>query len=207
MKIILSVLLFLTFSATANADVFQHPLLAQNASAVEKQIPQPEILKTEFKQIKKIAGLQKDLISSGKLIYAKDKGFSWEISKPFAVTYILTQKGLMQIEDGKKTLISADKQAFFNEFSQILQSIFSGKYEQLSQHFTLFFTGDAKQWNLGLRPTDKTVQSVITEISVTGGKNTERIFIKEQNGDTTEIKLSNNLPQKLTSEEENSFNF
>jgi hypothetical protein len=205
MKKIALLTLTLLWSLSANAALFDHPVT--DGAIIEQQIPQPEIYKSDFTQIKKISGLQKDLKSSGKIMYAKNKGFYFEIHKPFAATYIFTKKGLMQIEDGQKNIISADKQPFFHEFSEILQSIFSGKYDQLSKHFDVYFEQQGKKWTLGLRPTNSTVNSVITEIIVTGSKNTETVTFKEKNGDTTQIKLSNNGKPQLTGEEENYFNF
>lgn len=196
----------LLFSA-AYADVFSYPVRSNTSVSIEQHIPQPDILRSDFKQIKTIVGMQKDLFSSGRIIYAKDRGFYFEIKAPFAVTYIFTKKGLMQIEDGKKDIIPAEQQAFFHEFSRILQSIFSGRYEELSKHFTIYFTHEGKKWSLGLRPLNSVVSGVIKEITVTGGNNAETITFTEKSGDSTRMQLSNNTSSALTNDEENYFIF
>ncbi len=206
-KLLLFIIVQSLISLSAYADVFSYPVKNEDIANIEKTIPQPKILKTDFRQTKKINGLQKDLNSSGKMIYAKEKGFYWKINKPFEVTYIFTPKGLIQIENDEKKLIPAESNAFFNEFSGILQSIFSGKYEQLSKHFDVFFVREGKRWTLGLRPTNKTVKGVITEISVTGSQNTENILFKESNGDSTKIQLYNLGKSQLTDAENNYFNY
>jgi len=198
----------------AKADVFDFPVdannmtNASNIAIVKKTIPQPTILKSNFTQTKAIEGLSKTFQSKGSLIYAKEKGFYWKIKHPFDATYIVTPKGLMQIENGKETIIPTKKHAFFREFSVILQSIFSGEYSKLSQHFDLFFYRlDKKDWILGLRPSNDIIKKIIKEIKITGNKHIHTIFFNEKNGDSTSISLDKQHLSPLTKEEEDYFDF
>lgn len=191
----------------AQAAVKLMPISGTEAASIEKKIPQPDILKAEFKQSKKLEGIQKLLLSSGRLIYSRSHGIYFELKKPFLVTYIFTKKGLLQIEDGKRELVMAGKQAFFNEFSEILTSIFSGKYEELSKHFQIAFGENGKEWNLMLEPTNSTVNNVVTKITVSGNRYPNDITILEKNGNLTRMQLSAINSLDLTKDEADYFNF
>jgi hypothetical protein len=206
-KLLLALLLII--SANANANVFDHPLQSQDIANVKATIPVSSILISDFKQVKKVHGIEKPLPSSGKMIYAAERGLYWQILKPFEVVYVFTPKGMLQQEDGEKTIIPAEEYPLFMEFSQIFQSIFSGDYDELAKYFDVFYTNNNGKWTLGLRPLNIIIMTVVTDITITGGKNIETISFTETNGDSTKIQLLNvdASAKTLRKEQENYFVF
>lgn len=201
-------IVLITLSLPARADVFFYPLKEEDKTKLQEIIKPSPVQESDFIQTKKISGLDKELISSGKLLYAKNKGIYWKIKQPFSVTYVFTEKGLLQVADDEKKMIEAGSQAAISQFSNVMQAVFSGDYDILKKYFDIFFTGENGGWTLGLRPTDSAIQSVISEIVVSGHENTESVFFTETSGDTTKIELQKfNQKEKLSKIDENLFDF
>lgn len=199
-------LVFFLIATPAFADVFQFPVKQEKISEIQKIIPQPLLMRGEFEQIKTLKGTSKKFISSGNFIFSKENGLYWNLKKPFSSTIIFTKKGLIKIEDGKKEIMAASTKPFFEEFSEIFQSVFSGDTSKIQDSFDLFFMQKNQGWILGLRAKSDVVKSIITEITIKGDKNAREILLKEQYGDYTNIKLKNvSQNQKPLNKDEESY--
>lgn len=211
-KFIFLITLALFFSSPAKAvqdNVFLHPVKNENLGEVKKSIPKPSILRGNFEQTKIMKGLDKNFISTGTFVFAGNKGLYWNMQKPFSSIIVFTKNGLMQIEDGKKNLLEADKKPVFGELANIFQTIFVADTEKLKEYFDIFFVKNNQEWTLGLKPKDNIMKNVASKITITGKAYANKIVLEEQYGDSTIIKFKNISlnPQKLTQNEENYFKF
>ena len=206
--LLLSLTFFVKEVKARETNIFNYPLKTENFANIQKIIPQPSIIHGNFEQIKTINDSNRKFISTGKFIFSKENGLYWHNQKPFSSIIVFTKNGLLKIEDGTKKIISADDKPFFQEFSQIFQSIFSGNPEKLKDNFDIFFTQDNKGWVLGLKSNNEIIKNIITEITIKGNQYIKEIELKEQFGDITLIKMNNViLSKKLTQNEENYFKF
>ncbi|MFT5702804.1 MAG: outer membrane lipoprotein-sorting protein [Rickettsiales bacterium] len=196
----------------AMADVFDHPVKNEDLQMVKSSIPEPEILRGDFKQTKILQDLDRDFISYGKFIFTKKDGLYWHMKKPFELINVFTKNGLMSIEDGQKNLISAEESPIFKEISEIFQTILVADVDRLKDHFEIFFTQNNQNWILGLEAKNEAVKNVANKITITGKDFVTKIILEEQalgetKCDLTIIEFSNLSQNKLTQDEENYFQF
>lgn len=199
---LLTLAIFLPLSAKAN--VFLHPAQSVNLLNIKNSIPQPEIVRGNFKQTKLIKDLNKNFISSGKFLFSKERGIYWDMQKPFSIINSFTKEGLITNENGKKTLVEANKSPAFKEISDIFQLVFTADVDKLKDHFEIFFTKNKESWMLGLKSKNEAIKSVATKITITGNKFVSKIILEEEGGDLTTIEFSN-LNQKPLSKSEDSY--
>lgn len=204
--------LLLSLSAMADS-VFDHPLPEQPADGQAfaealDQLQDVEVLRADFRQRKQIEALSRPLISSGTILFASERGVYWQTQTPFpAVSLILPGEIRQRNDDGTWRVTTAGDQPMIRTFTDLFLATFSGDASQLRDHFELFFSGDKRAWQLGLKPRDSQLQKAIRHIIVSGGENLDSVTIVETNGDSTTIELTSltTEPPDLTPEEAATF--
>lgn len=148
-----------------------------------------------FIQSKRVEALNRDLITTGELIFLKDMGIIWRMRTPIIETIVMPQDGRIKVYDKDMHLIkNSSSSAISSRFSTIMQSIFSGDFSKLLKVFNLYFTDDNGNWELGLRPIKGEIKRALKQIVLTGdiGK-ISSFIITAPNGGSTTIKFSNQI--------------
>lgn len=159
-----------------------------NLLAVNKQLKNNKIVRSQFRQEKKIQVLKRPLLSSGRFLFSDIDGLYWQIEKPLYTAVIVTDDAVFEKRDGKTVVIAeAKKQPMISSFGTIFKSLFSGDMDSLSQVFDLQFAGDVSAWTLVLKPKPSMLSKVFKEITLSGGEYIDAIFLDEVNGDYTEL--------------------
>ncbi len=159
-----------------------------NLLAVSKQLKNNKIVRSQFRQEKKIQVLKRPLLSSGRFLFSDVDGLYWQIEKPLYSAVIVTDNAVFEKRDGKTVVIAeAKKQPMLNGFGTIFKSLFSGDMDSLSKVFDLQFSGDVSAWTLVLKPKPSILSKVFKEITLSGGAYVDAIFLDEVNGDYTEL--------------------
>lgn len=214
---LLLLFLFFTFlsikSTAADNDVFKFPVNEKESSKIQSKIPHTPFMRVDFVQKKKIKGLNKEFISSGKLIFVAEKGMFWQVQKPFEDTFVFTKTGLIQFDDSKKKKqLPSSKHPFFKQLTKAFTAAFAGNPKELQKLFTVFYTSkESNAWVLGLKPKNANNSSpmndFMTEMILSGDQYLKRISLKEANGDSTQIDFTHVDLKPLTKEEEAYFVF
>ncbi|MDR2260405.1 MAG: outer membrane lipoprotein carrier protein LolA [Azoarcus sp.] len=148
------------------------------------------VTKGEFLQTRKLAQIDKPLVSNGRFLVARDIGVIWENIAPFAQTTRLTKNEILQTHDqGTATRLSADKEPVVGVINAILFGALSGDIEALAQRFDYSgkVTGDA--WRLDFTPKDASLARFVRGLALSGGRGIERIEITSAAGDVTHIEF------------------
>jgi len=206
-------LFFFAFLSQLQAqDVFRYPLAPQTEEAFRatcSRLAQHTFIKGNFEQEKTISRLDRSLKSSGNFIIAADLGMVWDTVKPFPSTLALGRDFMIQSRPGgQKTVLSAQGNETFMRMAEVISAVFSGNAQGLLDNFTIYYSGSASAWELGLSPMDKTINAFAVKIVMKGDAAIRSILIYEQNGDTIQYMLSNhNYPVELSAHEKTFFSY
>lgn len=166
-------------------------------------ISSKKITKGDFRQLKFIQRLKREMASNGVYVISADDGILWQTQKPYFSTMAMTKSAIIQTNaKGKKSVISAESNATFDQFSKVLSSVFTGNAGILTQNFEVEFIGSTDNWSINLIPKNSSVRKVVEEIEMVGKISIDLMTIHEPNGDYIRYEfLTHIFPDALTEEE------
>ena len=192
--------------------VFSQPIFENEIPVafleIKKRLEKLTVFRANFEQVKTIKLLQRPLRSSGHMIFSKEDGLYWHVSKPFASTLIVTEETIMITgDDGSHEEIHVKRNPVMRGLSRIFLSVFAGDVDTLKNHFNVYFSGDAEGWTMGLVPSSRKMKRMIHHIILRGSRTISRLDIKDQNKDETRMVFTDviNEPALLTIEEQKLF--
>ncbi|MBP3771636.1 MAG: outer membrane lipoprotein carrier protein LolA [Treponema sp.] len=172
-----------------------------------KAISSKKITKGDFKQIKFIQRLKREMASSGIFVISSDDGILWQTQKPYFSNMAMTKSAIIQTNaKGKKTVMSSQSNATFQQFAEVLSSAFGGDAASLTKNFEVEFIGGSDNWNINLIPKNASVRKFVEEIEMAGRISIDVMTIHEANGDYIRYEFLNHIyPESLTEEEKSLF--
>ena len=209
---IFSLLILFLYTYSVNAqNVFSYPLNNRSrplVMAISSRIASHKVIKAYFTQTKKISRLSRTFNSTGKMIFAADRGLLWEVISPFPSTTIITSNSLVQKSaSGKISTLSVGDNDTFKRFSSTIQAIFKGDFPEIERDFKIyFFKASPGTWIIGLKPRDKTLRDIIFSIEIQGTVDLEKFILTESNGDTVSYEFTDiTYPVELSPADEKAF--
>ena len=173
-------------------------------AAVKAQLEQPEVLRGNFAQSKKIDGFSKPLLSSGDFIVSRERGVLWRTAKPFPSVLKLTRDEIVASQGNAVTFrLSADSEPSVRIINGLMISLLNGDVAALDKQFTISGTTTAGAWSLDLKPKQAAFAKLIRAIALKGDAHGREIAIDEANGDNTQIRFSDQIsvPEMLSADE------
>jgi hypothetical protein len=170
---------------------------ADPLAGIGARIVKTEITEGRFRQEKNLKVLKKPLISTGTFIYHRSRGVIWQTLTPVSSVLLVNQTRL---------LTAHDEQALPPAFGRVFTAMFGGDVQAMKEGFDISGTNDKTAWKLQLKPKDALLQKIIVDMQLTGGKELQRIDIKEANGNFTRITFDRiTHPETLTPAQEADF--
>ena len=145
------------------------------------------VVSSEFTQTRTLAALTRPVKSTGRLVYARDRGVIWQIEKPYRATYIIDDARIVEIDANNVRRERSTKEApAVAEVGRVFRSIVSGDRKTLVEYFRVEATGDPQKWELRLAPREK-VAPFLKGVVVRGGQFIDHISLTEPSGDRTDL--------------------
>lgn len=175
--------------------------------AITAHLARTPVVRAEVIQDKTLHVLKKPLHSEGHMLFARDQGLFWEISKPFPAITVITATKLVQIADGQTSVITTAQQPALAGIAQVFFPVLSGDLSALQHHFDLVASGDKAHWQLQLQPRTAPLNQFIAGLTLQGSEDLEHLVITDHNGDTTDMQFRQVLrePVQLSAEEQARF--
>lgn len=162
------------------------------AQAVRERLQQPEWLRGDFTQTKKVLGFAKPLVSRGDFVLARGRGVLWRTAKPFASELRLTRDEIRATQGGQTSMrLDAAREPAVRLINTLMFSLLDGDVSGLAEHFELAGTVREAAWQLTLVPRPGPLQQVLKKVELEGDAFVRRIRLQEANGDESLILLSN----------------
>ncbi|MDI4635506.1 outer membrane lipoprotein carrier protein LolA [Pelomonas sp. V22] len=182
-------LLIATLLPAAAASVMAAPDLAQS---VRERLQQPEWLRGDFTQTKRVPGFAKPLVSSGNFVAARGRGVLWRTLKPFASELRLTQNEIRASQGGQTSMrLDASREPAVRLITTLMFALLNGDVSSLAELFELSGGAQGASWQLSLVPKRGPLQQVLKKVEVEGDGFVRRIQLYEANGDESLIQIQN----------------
>jgi hypothetical protein len=161
------------------------------AQAVRERLQQPEWLRGEFTQAKKVPGFAKPLVSRGDFVLARGRGVLWRTVKPFASELRLTQNEIRATQGGQTSMrLDAAREPAVRLITTLMFSLLNGDVSGLADVFELNGSVKGAGWQLSLTPKPGALQQVLKKVELEGDGFVRRIQLFEANGDESLIQLA-----------------
>ena len=151
----------------------------------------PDYLEGKFTQEKYLKALETGLVSTGVFVYKKGEYLHWETLDPISNKLVLTPTSIAN-QQGEKELVamSVGADAITSVLSEILFSVLTANWKNLSKYFELSGDIDNESWVVELLPIDVTIAAAINKIELSGKALLQKIVLYEKQGDSTTIEFS-----------------
>lgn len=162
------------------------------AQSVRERLQQPEWLRGDFTQTKKVPGFAKPLVSTGNFVAARGLGVLWRTVKPFASELRLTQHEIRATQGGQTAMrLDASKEPAVRVINTLMFALLNGDVSGLAGLFELSGSVKGAGWQLVLAPKPGALQQVLKKVELEGDGFVRRIQLFEANGDESLIQLTN----------------
>jgi hypothetical protein len=182
-------------AAHAQVDPFEHPttgraLMDTTLAVPARNLADAKVLTGRFVHHKHLAEVPQPLTANGEFTYARGLGVHWHTRQPFDSVFVLTQRGIVQRDEGVETIrLSAQEQPAVRVIADIFLALFTLDVSSLSSSFDLYGKSQGERWVVGLRPKSATIGSVFKQATITGSKDVEQVVLLDAHGDRTVIDL------------------
>ncbi len=162
------------------------------AQAVRERLQQPEWLRGDFTQTKKVPGFAKPLVSTGNFVAARGRGVLWRTLKPFASELRLTLNEIRATQGGQTAMrLDASREPAVRVINTLMFALLNGDVSGLAELFELSGSTKGANWQLALAPMPGALQQVLKKVELEGDGFVRRIQLFEANGDESLILLAN----------------
>ena len=176
---------FLTFCSSAACAA---PSLVDQ---IASQANATTVLRASFVQTKTMAALRRPLVSTGQLLLSRDQGLAWHIEAPLRATYLLSERGVTEIDaQGARRTRDAREMPGLEYISRTFQALLAGNMDALRESFDIEAQGTREAWRLVLLPRQRQTAAFLRQLELTGGRHVERITVVEAQGDRTVMQMS-----------------
>lgn len=183
MKIFILAAVLLGASAQAPA--------AAPVAAIEAMLAKPDVLCGRFEQSKRLQGIRKPVVSSGRFCVVKGSGVLWRTLKPFPATLRLTRDQIVQYNGDRVAMkLDASSEPAVRMINGVLFSLLGGDLGQLGNLFDTEGAAGAGAWQVELKARQPALAKAIGTIRLEGGAYVQSIAMDDAGGDKTAITFS-----------------
>lgn len=182
MKTILAIAALTLTLAVANAHA------AAPVAQIQAMLAKPEQLCGRFDQTKRLAGMKKPLVSSGRFCVVAGKGVLWRTLKPFPNTLRLKRDEIVHLQGERVAMrLDASQEPTVRMINGVLFSLLAGDLEQLDSLFEVNGSVTGQTWKVDLKARNAALARAVGAIALEGGAYVRAIQMVEESGDRTEI--------------------
>ena len=173
-------------SAAEQAQAAGNPALV---SQIASHLAQAKGVRAQFTQTQTLAAMKQPLVSTGSLLFFRERGVIWQIDTPYKATYVITDAGVAEVNaNGQRvTAHSAQGTRGVAQVSKMMRAMLGGDLSALYSQFDVQAEGSAAQWRMQLTPNQPQIAQSIKGLQMNGGDYLQSLRITLANGDVTKL--------------------
>jgi outer membrane lipoprotein-sorting protein len=157
-------------------------------SQVTSRLAQVKGVRARFTQTQTLSAMKQPLVSTGMLVFQRDRGVIWRVETPYAATYVITDAGVAEVDaNGRRVRTSAQGVRGVAQVSKMMRAMLGGDLSSLYSQFDVDAQGSASDWTLGLTPNQPQLAQAIKGLHMTGGAFLRSLRIDLASGDVTRL--------------------
>ena len=153
-----------------------------------------EILRGGFTQERYLAGFTKPVTSEGQFSLVPGQGLLWQAERPFAVSTVVTAKGIAQSIDGSETTrLAASRLPFLSRLYDMMAGALAGDLSSLEQEFLVSEERLGRLTHITLTPRrpDSPTAAAIKSLKIVMDRYVESVEIRKPGGDWDRLIFKN----------------
>jgi outer membrane lipoprotein-sorting protein len=158
-------------------------------SQIASHLAQAKGVRAQFTQTQTLAAMKQPLVSTGSLLFFRERGVIWQIDTPYKATYVITDAGVAEVNaNGQRvTAHGAQGTRGVAQVSKMMRSMLGGDLSALYSQFDVQAEGSAAQWRMQLTPNQPQIAQSIKGLEMNGGDYLQSLRITLANGDVTKF--------------------
>ncbi|HXJ52950.1 MAG TPA: outer membrane lipoprotein carrier protein LolA [Burkholderiales bacterium] len=170
---------------------------AWNVARLMQELAKVKTSKGRFVERRYVGILTTPLESSGTLLYVAPDRLEKRTLSP-RVESVLLEGEQLTLESGqpkRRRSIRLEDYPAVGVFVESIRSTLAGDLAALKRLFEIALEGDERKWRMVLKPTDRNMQELLSEIRVGGSRGTiHSIEFIEPNGDRSTMTITRDTP-------------
>jgi outer membrane lipoprotein-sorting protein len=161
-------------------------------SQVTSRLAQMKGVRAQFAQTQTLSAMKQPLVSTGTLVFMRDRGVIWRVETPYVATFVITDAGVTEVDANGKPIRTKSAQGVRGvaQVSKMMRAMLGGDLSALYSQFDVDAHGSAPDWTLDLTPNQPQLAQAIRGLHMTGGAFLRSLRIDLANGDTTRIEFT-----------------
>ena len=162
-------------------------------SQIAAHLAQAKGVRAQFTQTQTLAAMKQPLVSTGSLVFFRERGVIWQIDTPYKATYVITDTGVSEVNaSGRRTNTnSGNGVRGVAQVSRMMRAMLGGDLSALYAQFDVHADGTPVQWRMQLTPNQPQLAQSIKGLEMSGGEYLQALRITLANGDVTRIEFEN----------------
>ena len=123
-------------------------------SQIAGHLAQAKGVRAQFTQTQTLSAMKQPLVSTGSLVFFRERGVIWQIDTPYKATYVITDTGVSEVNaNGQRTNSkSSDGVRGVAQVSRMMRAMLGGDLSALYAQFDVHADGTPAQWRMQLTP-------------------------------------------------------
>jgi len=156
------------------------------------QLAKHRVVRAHFRQTQALAALSAPLVSTGTLIFARERGVIWRTDTPYRITYVIGDSSVAKIDASGHRSVTGAARGGMAQISQMMRAMLGGDLSGLYSQFDVAAHGTESRWQLLLTHNQPQLARFVKALRMEGGAFLQTLEIDAANGDTTHIEFSGN---------------
>ncbi|WP_415774685.1 outer membrane lipoprotein carrier protein LolA [Paraburkholderia sp. J11-2] len=175
-------------NANANASTSDAALVSQIAS----RLARANGVRSHFTQTQTLAAMKAPLVSTGSLLFYRERGVIWQVETPYKKTWIMREGGVTVIDAAGQRTANGGAQGARGaaEIAKMMRAMLGGDLSGLYSQFDVEARGTPAQWQMRLVPRQPQIAQALRGIEMEGGDFLRSLRITFANGDVTQYEFS-----------------
>jgi len=142
-------------------------------------------VRARFTQTRTLAALKAPIVSTGSLLFFRERGVIWRIDTPYRKTWVMTDAGVVEIDaQGHRLARGATGGARgAAEVARMMRVLLGGDMSALYSQFDVDAHGTPARWQLRLVPRQPQLAQALGALQLDGGEFLDGLRITLANGD------------------------
>ena len=162
-------------------------------SQIAGHLAQAKGVRAQFTQTQTLSAMKQPLVSTGSLVFFRERGVIWQIDTPYKATYVITDTGVSEVNANGQRLTTNSGSGVRGvvQVSRMMRAMLGGDLSALYAQFDVHADGTPAQWRMQLTPNQPQLAQSIKGLEMSGGDYLQALRITLANGDVTRIDFAN----------------
>ncbi|MGA4239148.1 LolA family protein [Ralstonia nicotianae] len=181
----------------ASAAALANPVLADDTrdstvvSQVAAQLGRARGVRARFTQTQTLLSMQRPLVSTGTLLFSRERGVIWQIEQPLRLTYVVTEAGVRTLDAAGKPVPGSQRNAAgIAQVSRMMRAMLGGDLSAMYSQFDVAAQGTPAHWRLRLTPKQPQLAQALRGLDLHGDTYVRGITIRAVSGDETRLEFT-----------------